>query len=387
MQANVTQSESDDSTQFQSMANRPTALELASPVILASPYPPPIGGNTVHVQRLAEDLTRRSLQVNVLDYTGSPAPDNAPPGLVISVPANVAKRVLGLIDFRRNIDGKAIIHYHVAEMTRFRFFAPLLFAIFAGHAQMLTIHSGYFVRLSQGRLRQAYLRVLLRGFSRIVCVSEEQRDFITSSLAYPRDRTSVIPAFIPSTVRPECLPAAVAEIPSEPIRLAISGYLTPAYGHHILAAALDLLDDSVDVHTVFAFYGPVDEEYAEGIFATLDGRENVTIVRNLSPDEFVAVLDTTDVFVRATETDGDAVTVREALALDCTILASDCVARPSECELFATDDPEQLATLINRYGSKKDLHEDVPGDDTHRPSGAEKLLEVYSELDRGRTGS
>ena len=80
------------------------------------------------------------------------------------------------------------------------------------------------------------------------------------------------------------------------------------------------------------------------------------------------------VFIRATRSDGDAVSIREALNFGIPVLASDCVQRPVGCILFKSEDA-------------KDLAKKIP-DALHKGSGlhykqsdyAEVLKELYNSI-------
>jgi hypothetical protein len=61
---------------------------------------------------------------------------------------------------------------------------------------------------------------------------------------------------------------------------------------------------------------------------------------------FPGICKVSDVFVRATNTDGDAVSVREALAMGRRVIASDCAERPANVELFRTRDVEDLKRVL-----------------------------------------
>lgn len=69
------------------------------------------------------------------------------------------------------------------------------------------------------------------------------------------------------------------------------------------------------------------------------------------PEPFVEILKKSQVFIRATTTDGDSLSVNEALFLGIKVLASDCVDRPKGCVLFKTNDIESyranLKTVIS----------------------------------------
>jgi hypothetical protein len=61
---------------------------------------------------------------------------------------------------------------------------------------------------------------------------------------------------------------------------------------------------------------------------------------------FAGVIKAADIVVRASNTDGDALSVREALWYGKRVLASDCVQRPEGCELFRSRDVEDFVRKL-----------------------------------------
>lgn len=78
-----------------------------------------------------------------------------------------------------------------------------------------------------------------------------------------------------------------------------------------------------------------------------------------SPASFVRVLQKCDLVLRTTNTDGDAVSIREAQFLGKPVLASDVVGRPDGVYLFKTRDVEDLTTKIKEISAQKKQIEKV----------------------------
>ena len=74
---------------------------------------------------------------------------------------------------------------------------------------------------------------------------------------------------------------------------------------------------------------------------------------------FAKIIENSDIVLRPTHADGDAITIREALFLGKLILASDIVQRPQGTLLFKTRDQEdfylQLSSLLNGFQSSSIL--------------------------------
>lgn len=63
---------------------------------------------------------------------------------------------------------------------------------------------------------------------------------------------------------------------------------------------------------------------------------------------FIRLVEKSDIVLRTTNTDGDAISVREALYLGKTVIASDVVARPDGTVLFKTRDVNSLYTVVRQ---------------------------------------
>jgi hypothetical protein len=86
-----------------------------------------------------------------------------------------------------------------------------------------------------------------------------------------------------------------------------------------------------------------------------------------------------DVFIRATNTDGDALSVREALSLSVPVVASDAAPRPSGVWLFPSRDRDALISTVRNaiYRGRKRRSESVHSPDA---DNLVALLEIYRHL-------
>lgn len=84
---------------------------------------------------------------------------------------------------------------------------------------------------------------------------------------------------------------------------------------------------------------------------------NIKVSKNIffitEDHPFTEILKLSDGFIRATTTDGDALSVREAIKLSIPVFASDSVDRPNECILFNLESIELLKNLLKDYNYLK----------------------------------
>ncbi|GAC1522288.1 MAG: hypothetical protein NVS2B8_03320 [Vulcanimicrobiaceae bacterium] len=310
-------------------------------VVIVGSYPPPYGGNSVHVQRLHRALARR-FDVEVIDAYGSA--EGRKPGPVMSCGAGARGLVRACLALRRR--HPSLVHFHVSGMRRFLWAAvPMLACVRSSVAKVITIHSGSFVPTFREAppWRRTMLRALLRHFERIIVVNEEQGRFLGTLGIEPR-RMSVIPAFLPPIARESARAREALDTLATCRRIVVSsGCGLPYYGFDVLVRAVESLGAAANTGVLLCVYDSCDETY----LARIVGRgARCTIVRNLDAAEFAWILERCDAYVRATDRDGDAVAIREAAFYGKSVVASDCVRRPAGSILFHTGDERSLATAL-----------------------------------------
>jgi glycosyltransferase involved in cell wall biosynthesis len=237
---------------------------------------------------------------------------------------------------------------------------------------LLTIHSGKFPQAlanAKPSVRTRFIK-FCNSTAAVIGVSETIADSIRALPGIDRNRVHVIPAYL--------APAVVAHDQSTsgtcPGLVAItSGFGTRLYGWETLLEALSL---PVILKWHMVFYSVIDEDYVESVIAEADrvASGKVTIHRNLAPEAFQALLNSCDILVRPSLTDGDSLVVREALALGLTVLASDAVTRPAGCITFTTEDAFSLSAILEQL--------DVNGRPKSQPTAPDfsaPLLNLFRE--------
>jgi glycosyltransferase involved in cell wall biosynthesis len=323
-------------------------------VLLVGAYPPPIGGNSVHIQRLRDRLRALGVEVRVLDYLGGDR--GAAPDGVERLPSGFLARLLALVRYGRAVAPGTLVHLHVSALGRFKWVAPLLLWLFRRQARVITLHSGSFVAQAS-RLPRGYLRWLFKAFEAVIPVNDGQRDFL-SALGVPAERMRRIPAYLPARPAAGAMPPALAARAGGKAIIVTSGDLTPIYQYAPLLDAAEGLDPERHL-VVLALYGRSEPAYAEAILRRAATMPHVVVLRDQAPETFVSLLAASAVYVRPTTTDGDSVAVREALALGRAVVASDAVPRPAGCLTFALSDPAALRSALRTALADRQL--DRPG--------------------------
>jgi len=327
-------------------------------LLVVGPYPPPLGGISVHVKRLCE-LLQEDFSIRVADPYGIRRPRvEGNPDWVLRLGPPGLLAMLRLLTTLRRMRAD-IVHFHVSAMQRLMLLGPVVSLVLRNaDVRVLTIHSGSFVLAYSGltQYRRRKLRYLLNLFDVIVAVNSAQSDFITNELGIAPHRLVVVNAFIPEV---ESLPSAriqsLLNLSQQFKAVAVvAGAGEYKYGLHYVVS---VFREYPDVLLVVCTYKSHDEEYMSTIDELSRPEAHIQLVRELDESEFNQLLDVSDIFVRATDRDGDSVALREAESKGLLILASDAVERPNGSFLFQTGNERSLTMaltdVLNRVGGDK----------------------------------
>jgi hypothetical protein len=80
---------------------------------------------------------------------------------------------------------------------------------------------------------------------------------------------------------------------------------------------------------------------------------NISVISGLH--HFMDVLSFCDALIRATTTDGDSLSIREALFLGKPVVTTDCVTRPSGCTLYKAGQTADLERSIVKLAEERPL--------------------------------
>ncbi|MBI2524701.1 MAG: glycosyltransferase [Candidatus Rokubacteria bacterium] len=358
-------------------ADRAAAPAATPAVVLAGYYPPPFGGESVHVSSLVHCLRDAGFRVEVLNLRRGAPP--SPEYRTTSVPFDLLRALAACLD------RGTVLHLHTNGHSA-RSWGVVLLAACAVRARratgILTLHSGmapdYLAGL--GAAGRAAARVAAGAFAEIVCVNERIREAL-SALGVDAARLSVIPAYLglddPAPLSAEdrervagCAPLVVT-----------AGGPDPEYGLPVLVQALPALRSGFP-RLGCVVVGSGGNEDLTRLVDRLGLRDCVHCVGEVARERYLALLARADVFVRPTYADGDALSVREALALGVPVLASDTDCRPPGVTLFRRGAAADLAAKLSSMlaGSARG----APRSAAAPPAAAAKLLALYARL--GRSG-
>jgi glycosyltransferase involved in cell wall biosynthesis len=304
-------------------------------IALVGDWPPPFGGVSVHVAALARALAARGADVRVLDIGRG---DHAGEGIT---------RARGALRYgaalARITAGRWLVHVHTSGASAKSWGVALAGSrarLPDGPRGVLTIHSG----LCPGWLlgaprRQLLARHACAGYGRVVAVNGDVAHAL-AACGVSRERIAIVPAFLAAELSPGPPPRRFAALREARAPLFCAAVAPgPTYGEDVLLAAFAAVRARTP-RAALVVFGPGS---ADGPSAAVGLRGGILALGEIDHAAALGVIAASDIFVRATRADGDALSVREALALGRNVVASDVGHRPSGCLLFAPGDAGALA--------------------------------------------
>lgn len=344
---------------------------------LVGAIPPPYGGVTVHLRRLLDALHSRNIRVSLFDISGQ---TKIAEGVTCMRWRTAVWRLL----FQR----RSIVHFHNFGPRNLYLYALLGMR----HRTLLTLHNERFhdELAERGSLER---RLLIWAFNRLDCivVVNEKCTALAKGIVRDYAKVRVVPTFIPP---PESDNGDLSE-PMKSLRdrhrilIASTAYQLQfhdgqdLYGIDMMVELTNrlIIRHRLDVATVVLLPAPANISYFEQLQQRVrDLKIEERFVFLTEPiDDATALWKAADIVIRATNTDGDSLTVLEALSVGTPVIASDCAPRHSEVTLFATRDSDDLERvtvgMINDLDSKRqELRGLTIG------NGVERLIGIYEEM-------
>lgn len=360
-------------------------------LLLVGPCPPPHGGISVHVasaRRLVEAAGARCEVVDVAAPTAPPAVGAGGRG------GRLGAWLRRLARVRRRARQGWTLHLHTNGHNPKSWLVALACGRAARRApgRVVTLHSGmvpaYLAAPGwRGAAARALARRALAPYGRILAVNPQIRAAVLA-LGVPARRLAVAPAYLPAAASGEPLPEPLERwLGSHTPVISTALFFRPEYGFDLLIDALVRLEPRHPGLGCLVLGSGEDEAAARRRLAAegLDGW--VHLAGDLPHEVCLALMARSDLFVRPTLADGDALSVREALALGVPVVASDVGTRPSGAALFPAGDLDALVAAIDGAlgvhsgpAPLDPVRRDPSRPDPARPDPGERLLRAYREV-------
>lgn len=296
-------------------------------ILICGPYPEPVGGISIHICRLGLLLKNQGFDVFYCDESR------------IFKTSIFNIRSLNIKSYISLLINSDIIHIH-SSVGLFRLIHLFISSIFLKKT-IVTIHSW-----RAGKLSSFIWSWILRiNCHRVVFVSSE----VSEKLHLPSSIKLVFPAFIPSIDQQYEIPEKILEfigksklggrkiVVSNAFRL-IDFDGSDLYGIDLCINAFESVIINKSAVLVFVISDPSVNPEKISYYIDYVRRKNLeeTVLIYLGIVNFWGLLQISDFSIRATNTDGDALSIRESIFLKKPCIASDVVSRPELTILFKT---------------------------------------------------
>ncbi len=354
-------------------------------IILIGTYPPPYGGISVHIKRMKMYLENKDVSVTV--FSKSKKFNDISENILL------IKSYKSFI-FRIPYLKADVLHFHSTDiklrvlMGFYKIFNKKI--ILTVHGESLNDQldtSSFFIK--------HLLLFSLKRLDKIICVNPKLVNKLID-YGFNKDKLIYIPAYnnpIENIFDTEKISKEVwTFIDSAEFLVSANGAIS--FNNNEDLYGIDLLIELIrklktcrkDVKLIIALLGAENQNETEKkyynelkhIINKLDLQKDIFIYE-VKDTEFYPILKKSKLFIRPTNTDGDAISVREALYYKVPSIASDVVQRPEGTVLFKTRDIDDLYNktieVIENYDFYKDKLNDVVVEDN-----AERIFDIYKEI-------
>lgn len=336
-------------------------------VALIGVYPPPIGGISIHIKRLSDYLDR--IGVNYTIYDNTLADKDKPYVYTGSIEKWSLKYFFTAQE--------SVIHCHFLRW-QVRFLLALL--KLRGKRVVFTFHS-FRQEESLGLAKKWMIRITGMLGDCFICGTQKIADDLVA-VGIPQKKVKVIGGYIPplATTDPP-LPPSVERFIADASPLLVANGVIGNYfaGNDLYGADLcvDLVAKLVEEYPrlkfVFCITHTVDEDYRaelERKIVDYGITDNFLFVEEKM--EFYPLVKKSDLLIRPTNSDGDAISVREALLFGVPVIGSDVAVRPFPAHTFKNRD---LADLLKKTKEVLQLERPEP---VESPNFAVDVVKTYN---------
>ncbi|WP_048128408.1 glycosyltransferase family 4 protein [Methanosarcina lacustris] len=353
-------------------------------ILFVGSYPPPYGGVTTHIKRLTNLLFNVGYNITILDVVNGDFKKINKNICIIPLRLKYIKLIV------QSFSTANIVHIHTSGYGKYwRESLLIILSKISNNKVVITIHGGLFPEyVSKCSAVSIFcLKFWLKYSNKIIFVSCLQKNAVKKYiLSKEINKFEIIPAYLPEEkgdMTNNDLKNSFVEPDKNYFNVLVMGNWLELYGLDIFIYAVKkLIDNGINLkaNILIYIYSEPDLSYKmkiESLIESLNLRENVTFIPET--DDTSSVYRVTDIFVRPTHTDGDAMSVREAISFGIPVIASDVCERPEGVVLFKNKDPADLAQKLQHVLDNFNFFKIHVSDSEPRAYG-EKLVQIYSNL-------
>lgn len=334
-----------------------SVLRLRRGVLLVGALPPPVGGVTAHIKRFVDYAASIGLTIPVLDLKKRCMSKNG--------------KTLRFWEALCVIYKAEIVHIHVSNDAKV--LIAFFFWVF-GKKVVYTHHNSIINHIFVFKVLSFFCHSII--FVNSLC--------IPSYLKNDPRKSIVLPAFIPPPAVDAPLPSWLQQELCKYDKILVTNcykrnYINAeeVYGFDLLIAAFAQMDSERKIaNSLLVLLDPSgtyqDAYQYQDLVSRVNG--NAILYVGEAGISYVSLLRKATISIRATRTDGDSLSVREALYLGIPVIASDIVERPVGTVLFKSGSSFDLANRISAVlsGQVFGAHQSF--------NCADEIFKIYSEI-------
>jgi glycosyltransferase involved in cell wall biosynthesis len=344
-------------------------------VLQLGPYPPPHGGVQSNIVAIRSFLRRHKISCAVINITRHRKPD--------ADEVYYPKSAAALIRLLMRLDYD-VIHLHVGGMLNRRVLSlALVCKLMPGRKSVMTFHSGGYPASNEGKStkKNSFAGFVLRRFDGLIGVNQEIIGFFRRLGVAPARTRLILPySFLPdhsATGFPEPIASFLTD--HSPVLISV-GLLEPEYD---LALQIEVLGQVrqkfPSAGLLLIGSGSLEQDLRAKISACTYA-QHILLCGDVPHATTLAAIARSDLMLRTTLYDGDAVSVREAIHLDTPVIASDNGMRPAGVHLIPKSDLQALLRAIEEALAQPAGNKVKGGSDE---TNLQAVLNFYLELTGG----
>jgi len=353
---------------------------------IIGPYPPPYGGKSVFVQRLGKFLNNKKIDCKLYVYSSR--------AMVSTANLKIMKdRKIWCLKYFFFSKEQVILSNKVSDV----FSILCIILKLVRRKKIIVYHHGehiYSIAYTHLPFFRKALKVILTKmllkFADIILIVNEAMKKQIADLKIDTEKIHIIPAFIPPILDKKEIPRMPDEvhnfIKQKKIVIVANGWIRffkeqDLYGIDLLIEMMKLINEP-DIGLVIYLIG-VDsigasekKYYSKLQDHVSENNLGCKIVMHESiEEEFWPVLTKSHIFIRPTTSDGDSVSVREALYFGAKTICSDVTHRPEGVVLFKNRDVNDLMMKV------KDAINEIKISGIKKPSNSDSFFSGAAKIE------
>lgn len=291
------------------------------------PFPPPIGGISVHIERLKPYLERERINYKIYNHGYSEFQN------VVALKKSYWWYVQQIFRVDHGI-------YHFHQFMYLHFFFYFFKSLFSKSKILITIHSSRILTYSSLKREIALLLLKYTKYTNLFSVSEQLSVYLNTR----KIKCQYLPAYIP----PHIAKPVVLEKSETKLFLFSMWKVTKKLSEEVydLPLALSFLQKVSNDYKMLFLIGSreeSDKEYIESILERFNVKHSVMLIYG---QQIVDYINNCDFILRTNIHDGYGVSLEESLDLGVPALATDVCTRPEGTTTFKA---QNLDSLFDTY--------------------------------------